>query len=207
MKVIKRDGSYQSISFDKVMSRLKSLTEMEPKLLLDYSVIAQKVISQIFDGIHTRELDELSANICTSYATKNPKYGELASRIIISNNHKNTPDTFSECVKTLYDNYDLKNKHIPLISDDIYRIVNENEELINNKIMNEWDYNFDYFAYKTLEKSYLLKKNKVTIERIQYLIMRVALGLHNDNFDKVNGHVIPAIITKILLNTKIFIVS
>ena len=185
MKVIKRDGSYQSISFDKVMSRLKSLTEMEPKLLLDYSVIAQKVISQIFDGIHTRELDELSANICTSYATKNPKYGELASRIIISNNHKNTPDTFSECVKTLYDNYDLKNKHIPLISDDIYRIVNENEELINNKIMNEWDYNFDYFAYKTLEKSYLLKKNKVTIERIQYLIMRVALGLHNDNFDKV----------------------
>ena len=185
MKVVKRNGEYQNISFDKILLRLKNLSNMEPKLNIDYSIIGQKVITQIFDGIHTRELDELSANISTSLSTTNPQYSKLASRIIISNNHKNTPNSFSECVNILYNNYDHKNKHIPLISNTIYKIVNNNYELINNKINNNWDYNFDYFAYKTLEKAYLLKKNYKTIERIQYLIMRVSLGLHDDDFEKV----------------------
>ena len=184
MKVIKRNGNTENISFDKIQNRLKLLSGQSPSLNIDYSIISQKVISQIYDGIYTKELDELAANICTSYSTKNPKYGILASRIIISNNQKNTPDKFSECVHILYNNYDHKNKHIPLISNEIYHLVNTNKDLIDNKINNKWDFNFDYFAYKTLEKSYLLKKNKKTIERIQYLIMRVALGLHNDDFEK-----------------------
>ena len=99
MKVIKRNGSNENISFDKILLRLTKLSEMEPIINIDYSIIAQKVISQIYDGIHTKELDELAANICTSYSTKNPEYSKLASRIIISNNQKNTPNTY--CINNI----------------------------------------------------------------------------------------------------------
>ena len=143
------------------------------------------MISQIYDEIQTKELDELAASICTSYSTINPNYSKLASRIIISNNQKNTPELYSDCVEYLYNNYDNKGKHIPLVSNELYYIVIKNKELFNKKINNKWDFNFDYFGYKTLEKSYLLRKNKIIIERIQYLLMRVSIGLHGEDIDRV----------------------
>jgi ribonucleotide reductase alpha subunit len=165
MEVIKRDGNKQEVSFDKVKYRIKNLCN---NLKVDPIIISQKVVSRIYDGVKTSELDELAAQICTSMATENYEYGILASRIIISNNHKNTSPSFSEKTILLKD----------LVSEEYYNFVMVNKEKINTIIDYNKDYNFDYFAYKTLEKAYLFKVNGKTVERIQDLFMRVSLGLH-----------------------------
>ena len=186
MKVKKRDGTLIDVSFDKVTNRLRILCNMTPKLvIIDPIEIAQKVCSQIYDGIPTSKLDELSAEICISNTTKDLEYSMLASRIMISNNHKLTPTIFSDAVELLYNNTDSLNNHVPLISTKIYEIIKTHKEVINNAIVHERDYDFDYFSYKTLEKAYLFKIQTKIVERIQYLFMRVSLGLHNNDIDKV----------------------
>jgi ribonucleotide reductase alpha subunit len=175
MNVIKRNGDIEEVSFDKVLNRIKMISN---GLKVDYIDIAQKVIGRIYDKVSTSELDELAAHLCSSMIVDNPDYGTLAARIIISNHQKNTSPSFSETVYILYNNKDINGIHNPLVSDLLYETVMKNKEKINNFIDYNRDYTFDYFGFKTLERSYLMKINKKVIERPQHMFMRVALGIH-----------------------------
>ena len=178
MRVKKRNGSTEDVSFDKVIKRIQTLCEMEPVLeYIEPIEIAQKVCLHIYDGVHTSELDELAAELCTQKSVSNMEYGTLASRIIISNNQKCTSPSFSETIGILYHN----DGGSPLISKEVYQFVMENKNKLNDSIQYSRDYNYDYFAFKTLEKSYLLRVNGKIVERIQHMFMRVSCGLHYDN--------------------------
>ena len=173
--VIKRNGSKEEVSFDKVIRRIKQLCiglseDINP------IIIAQKVCAQIYNNVSTYQLDELAAQICISMETIHLDYGILASRIIISNNHKCTSPSFSETIYMLYNN-----KKSPLIANDVYEIIMKNKDKLNAIINYERDYLFDYFGFKTLEKAYLLKIDDKVIERIQHLFMRVSIGIHKDD--------------------------
>ena len=184
--VIKRNGDREEVSFDKVIRRIRALcdglsSEINPMF------VGQKVVSQIYDGVKTTELDELAAQICISLETTHLDYGKLASRIIISNNHKNTSPSFSETIYILYHNKDSNGVHCPLIAEDVYQIIMANKSKLNDVLDYERDYLFDYFGFKTLEKAYLMKalvdndsKPRI-IERIQHLIMRVSIGIHKED--------------------------
>jgi len=182
MYVYKRNCSKEEVSFDKIKNRIKMLCY---DLSVDPIIISQKVISRIYDGVKTSDLDELSAQICASLATNNIEYGILASRIIISNSHKNTSPSFSEVIGILFNNVDIHGEKCPLISDNVYKITMKNKKKLNNVIKYNRDFEFDYFAYKTLEKSYLLRVDGNIVERIQHLFMRVSLGIHQSNIKKV----------------------
>jgi len=182
MRVLKRNEVYEDVSFDKVLRRLKKLSN---DLNINVSELAQKVCSRIYDGVKTCELDELAAYLCSSMSIDNPDYSILASRIIVSNHHKNTSPSFSETIKILYDNKDINGYQSPLISEELYEIVNKNKEKLNNYIDYQRDYLFDYFGFKTLERSYLIKVNKKIVERPQHMWMRVAIGIHGDDIKEV----------------------
>lgn len=182
MQVIKRDGHKEQVSFDKVTKRLKNLCG--GLKTIDPILVAQKVCAQIHNDVHTHQLDELSAEICSSMSSENPEFGILASRIIISNNHKNTSPSFSETMYILYNNKDIHGKHSPLIGEETYQVIIKNKEKLNNIIDYTRDYNFDYFAYKTLERSYLMRINKKVVERIQHMYMRVSVGIHSNDLTK-----------------------
>jgi ribonucleoside-diphosphate reductase alpha chain len=193
MKIKKRDGRLEQLSFDKVIYRLKKLCNDSSLGLLetiDPDVIAQRVVSSIYDGVTSCELDEEAARIAISM-TENPEYQKLASRITISNAHKSTNECFSEVMERLYNNTDKSGKHTPILADDIIEIIRRHKNKINFVIDYKRDYLFDYFGYKTLERSYLQKiLNKDTdkmevVERPQHLYMRVAIGIHKDNIDAV----------------------
>ena len=162
--------------------RLKNLSS---DLNINVSEIAQKVCVRIYDGVKTCELDELAAYLCSSMSIDNPDYSTLASRIIISNHQKNTSPSFSETVGILYDNKDINGEHSPLISEELYEIVNKNKEKLNNYIDYQRDFLFDYFGFKTLERAYLIKIDKKIIERPQHLWMRVSLGIHGNDIREV----------------------
>lgn len=172
--VIKRDGRSEEVSFDKVSNRIKTLSK---GLKVSYFVIAQKVCNRIYPNVKTSELDELAAKLCASMASDKLDYGTLASRIIISNNHKNTSPSFSEAMETLWKNTDTLGESSPLINESVYKMVQEHKVKLNSVIDCNNDYLFDYFAYKTLERAYLCKVKGKTVERIQYMFMRVSLGL------------------------------
>jgi ribonucleoside-diphosphate reductase alpha chain len=182
MRVIKRNGEMEDVSFDKVLNRLKNLSS---GLTIDVSEIAQKVCSRIYDGVKTYELDELAAHLCSSMSIEHPDYSLLASRIIISNHHKNTSPSFSETIQVLYNNVDNHNNRIPLVSEELYNIVSKNKEKLNTIIDYQRDYLFDYFGFKTLERAYLLRVNKKIIERPQHMWMRVAIGIHGNDIKDV----------------------
>jgi ribonucleoside-diphosphate reductase alpha chain len=182
MRVIKRNGEMEDVSFDKVLNRLKNLSS---GLTIDVSEIAQKVCSRIYDGVKTFELDELAAHLCSSMSIEHPDYSLLASRIIISNHHKNTSPSFSETIQVLYNNVDNHNNPIPLVSEELYNIVIKNKEKLNTYIDYQRDYLFDYFGFKTLERAYLLRVNKKIIERPQHMWMRVAIGIHGNDIKDV----------------------
>jgi ribonucleoside-diphosphate reductase alpha chain len=172
----------EDVSFDKVLNRLKNLSS---GLTIDVTEIAQKVCSRIYDGVKTYELDELAAYLCSSMSIEHPDYSLLASRIIISNHHKNTSPSFSETIQTLYNNLDNHNNPVPLVSEELYNIVNKNKEKLNTCIDYQRDYLFDYFGFKTLERAYLLRVNKRIIERPQHMWMRVAIGIHGNDIKDV----------------------
>lgn len=178
MKVIKRNGETEEVSFDKVLNRIKKISD---NLSVNVFDIAQKVCSRIYDNVRTSELDELAAHICSSMITDHPDYGSLAARIIVSNHHKNTSPSFSETINILYNNSDIHGERNPLVSDEVYEVVMKNKEKLNSYLKYERDYLFDYFGFKTLERAYLLKVNNVVVERPQQLFMRVALGIHGSD--------------------------
>jgi len=181
MEVIKRSGKKEIISFDKITKRIFSLCY---NLDVDHITISKKVIEEIHNNINTKDLDEHSARICASLITQHLDYGILADRIIISNNHKNTLNLFSDKINLLYNFKDINGKHSSLISKDLFNVVINNKDKINNEIDYQLDYNFDYFSFKTLEKSYLFKINDIVVERIQDMIMRVCLSLYLDDLPK-----------------------
>lgn len=173
--VIKRDGRREEVSFDKVSRRIKTMSK---GLKVSPFVIAQKVCNRIYPDVKTSELDELAAKLCASMASDKLDYGTLASRIIISNNHKNTSPSFSEAMEVLWNNTDTLGKRSPLINESVYGMVQKHKMKLNSVIDSNNDYLFDYFAYKTLERAYLCKVKGTTVERIQYMFMRVSLGLY-----------------------------
>lgn len=193
MKIKKRDGRLEQLSFDKIIYRLKKICNdkvLRPLKSIDPDIVAQKVVSSIYDGVTSCELDEEAARIAVSMID-NLQYQKLASRIIISNAHKNTHECFSEVMERLYNNTDKLGKHAPILADDIIEIIRKHKNTLNFAIDYNRDYLFDYFGYKTLERSYLQKiwnvKNErmEIVERPQHLYMRVAVGIHKDDIESV----------------------
>jgi ribonucleoside-diphosphate reductase alpha chain len=179
MRVVKRNGDKEPVSFDKVLRRIQSICPDLPGV--DAHNIAQKVCSRIFDGVKTTDLDELAAQMCSTLITEHPDYGVLGARIIISNHHKNTSPSFSETITALWNATDTHGKQNALISEELYKFVIANKEKLNNVIDYQRDYLFDYFGFKTLERSYLLKASGRIVERPQHMWMRVSLGIHGDD--------------------------
>ena len=181
MRVIKRSGSYEDVSFDKILNRIKALCsdeKFEKKLNIDETIVAQKVVQEIYDGVNTSQLDELSSQISMSLYSQHPDFKILAGRIAVSNLHKNTLNTFSEKIDLFY------NTEKPLIADYLYDMVQEHKERIDAEINYDNDYKYDFFGIKTLEKTRLYKMNKKTIERPQDMLMRVSLSIHRNDIDK-----------------------
>ncbi|WP_214071389.1 ribonucleoside-diphosphate reductase subunit alpha [Mucilaginibacter sp. dw_454] len=182
MFVVKRDGKQESVKFDKITARIEKLCYGLNPQLVDPVDVAKKVIEGLFDGVTTSELDNLAAETAASLTTKHPDYALLASRIAVSNLHKNTIKSFSETMGLLYYYIDPKNgKKAPLLADDVYEIIQKNAEELDSSIIYDRDFGFDYFGFKTLEKSYLLKLDGKIAERPQHLFMRVAVGIHKED--------------------------
>ena len=181
--VTKRNGKTENISFDKILKRLKALGKNE--LSVNYTSLVQKIIDRLYNGISTILIDELTAQQCASLATTHPDYGVLASRILISNHHKNTNQDIYKVCKKLYDFKDIHGVHHPIISKEQFNIIKNNKQAIQSMIDYDRDYFIDYFGFKTLERAYLLRINKVIVERPQQMWMRVAIGIHKDNMEKV----------------------
>jgi ribonucleoside-diphosphate reductase alpha chain len=184
MYVIKRDGKKESVKFDKITARIQKLCYgLDPQHVNSLSV-AQRVIEGVYDGVTTSELDNLAAEIAATMTVKHPDYALLASRIAISNLHKNTKKSFSETMKDLYTYIDPKtNKQAPLIADDVWAIIEKNAELLDSTIIYDRDFGYDFFGFKTLEKSYLLKLNGKVVERPQHMLMRVSVGIHKEDIE------------------------
>jgi len=176
MRVLKRDGAHEDISFDKIRKRIHNLCTGLTEV--DADAISQRVISRIYDGVKTSELDELAAQMCASLVTDHPNYGVLASRIIISNHHKNTSPSFSEAMGLLYNATDVRGERNPLISDELWEIILTHNVKLNTIVSYDRDYDIDYFGFKTLERSYLMKVGGKIVERPQHMWLRVALGIH-----------------------------
>jgi ribonucleoside-diphosphate reductase alpha chain len=182
MFVIKRDGKQESVKFDKITARIEKLCYGLNPSLVDPVDVAKKVIEGLFDGVTTSELDNLAAETAASLTTKHPDYALLASRIAVSNLHKNTIKSFSETMRNLYQYVDPKTgKNASLLADDVYDIINRNAEELDSSIIYDRDFGFDYFGFKTLEKSYLLKLDGKIAERPQHLFMRVSVGIHKED--------------------------
>ena len=186
MRVIKRSGDYEEVSFDKILNRIKSLSvgeEFSHKLTIDETLVAQKVVQEIYDGVKTTELDDLSSQIAMSMYSKNPDFKILAGRIAVSNLHKNTVEKFSDKIDLLY-HYQIGDTKKPLIADYLYELVSENKERIDNFIDYSKDYDYDFFGLKTLEKTYLYRIENEVIERPQDMLMRVSLSIHRNDLEK-----------------------
>ncbi|HTE23418.1 ribonucleoside-diphosphate reductase subunit alpha [Flavitalea sp.] len=186
MQVIKRNGKKESVKFDKITARIEKLCYGLDRRFVNSIDVAKKVIEGLFDGVTTTELDNLAAETAASLTVKHPDFAQLASRIAVSNLHKNTIKSFSKTMHLLYECVDKKaNKKAPLLSDDVWDIVQEHAELLDSTIIYDRDYGFDYFGFKTLEKSYLLKVDGKVVERPQHMYMRVAIGIHKTDIESV----------------------
>ncbi len=185
MFVIKRDGKKESVKFDKVTARIQKLSYgLSP--IVDIYEVAKKAIEGIYDNVPTTELDNLAAETAASLTTKHPDYAILASRIAVSNLHKNTVKSFSQTMRSLYEyKHPITGKKLQLIADDVMEIITENADLLDSTIIYDRDYGFDFFGFKTLEKSYLLKIDGRIVERPQHMYMRVAVGIHKKDVESV----------------------
>lgn len=182
MYVIKRDGRRESVKFDKVTARIEKLSYGLDATYVQPVEVAKKVVSGIYDGVTTAELDNLAAETAASMTTKHPDYAILAARVAISNLHKNTLKSFSATMKRLYTYIDSKTgENASLISREVYEVIRQNASLLDSTIIYDRDYSYDYFGYKTLEKSYLLKVEGKIVERPQHMLMRVAIGIHQED--------------------------
>ena len=185
MYVLKRDGRKEPIMFDKITARIKKLCYgFNP--LVDPVRVAMRVIEGLYDGVTTSELDNLAAEIAATMTTTHPDYASLAARISVSNLHKNTLKSFSETMKDLYEYVNpITGKKAPLLSDEVYKVIKKNAEELDSKIIYNRDFGYDYFGFKTLERSYLLKINGQIVERPQHMLMRVSVGIHLDDLEAV----------------------
>lgn len=183
MFVIKRNGRRESVKFDKVTARLQKLSySLSP--MVNIIDVAKKTIEGIYDGVPTTELDNLAAETAASLTITHPDYAILASRIAVSNLHKNTTKSFSQTMQAMYQYTDPKTgKHMPLLADDVMAIINEHAELLDSTIIYDRDFGFDFFGFKTLEKSYLLRIDGKIAERPQHMYMRVAVGIHKNDVE------------------------
>ena len=184
MFVLKRDGTRESVKFDKITARIQKLSYGLEPAHVDPILVAKKVIDGVYDGVTTSELDNLAAETAASLTVRHPDYAQLASRIAVSNLHKNTIKSFSKTIEALYNYIDPKNGlNASLIADDVYKIVMENAHTLDSSIIYDRDFGYDYFGFKTLERSYLLKMNNRVAERPQHMIMRVAVGIHKNDIE------------------------
>jgi ribonucleoside-diphosphate reductase alpha subunit len=198
MLVLKRDGRRETVKFDKITARIEKLCYgLDPKFVNPVEV-AMKVINGLYDGVSTQELDNLAAEIAATLTTKHPDFAKLAARIAVSNLHKVTSKSFSNTMKRLYTYVDPKNgQNAPLISRETYKVIKEHAAELDEAIIYDRDFSYDYFGFKTLERSYLMKIDGKVIERPQHLLMRVAVGIHG-------GDIPAAIETYNLLSEKWF---
>lgn len=177
--VSKRGGKSEPVAFDKILNRIKKIGK-ERGIKLNYAALAMKVIDQLYNGISTTKIDELSAEQCAFMATTHPDYAVLASAIIISNNHKSTKSSFSKVVKELASHRDFHGKTFSLVSQELVQYVKENADALDSMCDYTRDYLIDYFGFKTLEKSYLMRVSGKLVERPQHMWMRVSIGIHLD---------------------------
>ena len=182
MYVVKRDGRKETVKFDKITARIiKMCYGLDP--LVSPEAVAMKVIEGIYDGVSTTDLDNLAAEVAAAKTIDHPDYALLASRIAVSNLHKETKKTFSEVMSDMYHYIDPKTgQKASLLADDVYQIIQENKELLDSSIIYDRDFRYDYFGFKTLTRSYLMKLDGKIAERPQQMLMRVSLGIHKTDF-------------------------
>ena len=186
MLVIKRDGRKESVKFDKITARIDKLSYGLNTDFVKTIEIAKKVIDGLYDGVSTQELDELAAETAATLTTRHPDFATLAARIAVSNLHKTTSKSFSSTMKRLYTYVNPKTgENASLLSKEVYGVINKNAALLDSSIIYDRDFSYDYFGFKTLEKSYLLRLDGKVIERPQHMLMRVAIGIHMDDIDSV----------------------
>ena len=197
MYVVKRDGRQEPVMFDKITERVRKMC-YGLNTIVDPVKVAMRVIEGLYDGVTTSELDNLAAEIAATMTTAHPDYAKLAARIAVSNLHKNTKKSFSETMTDLYNYVNPRTgKKSPLLADDVYEIIMENADKLDSTIIYSRDFNYDYFGFKTLERSYLLKLNGKIVERPQQMLMRVSIGIHKEDIDE-------AIATYELMSKKYF---
>jgi ribonucleoside-diphosphate reductase alpha subunit len=183
MRVTKRNGKMENMSFDKILTRVKNIGN-EVGIKLNYSSLAIKVIDQLYDKIETSKIDELTAEQCASLSTQHYDYSTIASRICVSNHQKNTPSSMFQCTKKLFNHKDFNDKQTPIVSNLLMDFVKKYRNEIEETIDYNRDYLIDYFGFKTLERAYLFRVNGIIVERIQHMWMRVAIGIHGDIHDE-----------------------
>ncbi|PAM92565.1 ribonucleoside-diphosphate reductase subunit alpha [Flavobacterium sp. IR1] len=185
MYVVKRDGHKEPVMFDKITERIKKLCYGLNELV-DPVKVAMRVIEGLYDGVSTSELDNLAAETAASMTIAHPDYAQLAARVAISNLHSNTKKSFSETMKDMYNYVNPRNgQEAPLLSDEVFKVIQENAAFLDSHIIYTRDFNYDYFGFKTLERSYLLKINGKIVERPQHMLMRVSVGIHLDDLKSV----------------------
>ena len=186
MLVIKRNGRKESVKFDKITARIEKLSYGLNTEYVKTIEIAKKVIDRIYDGLSTQELDELAAETAATLTTKHPDFATLAARIAVSNLHKTTSKSFSSTMKRLYTYVNPKTEeNASLLSKEVYGVINKNAAILDSSIIYDRDFSYDYFGFKTLEKSYLLKIDSKVVARPQHMLMRVAVGIHMDDIASV----------------------
>lgn len=186
MYVIKRDGRKQEIKFDKITARIQKLCYGLDPVHVDPTLVAMRVIEGIYDGVTTSELDNLASEVAATLTTRHPDYALLAARIAISNLQKNTNKSFSKTIYDLYHYIDTKsNRKAPLVSEEVFQIVQKHADILDSAIIYDRDFGYDYFGFKTLERSYLLKMYGKMAERPQHMLMRVAVGIHKEDIPAV----------------------
>ena len=185
MQVVNRKGEREDVRFDAIHEKLRSLSYGLDPVWVDPGHVTKLTIEGLYDGVTTRELDQLAAETAASLASQHPDYSRLAARICVDDLHRSTKDTFTDVVTDLREYIDPESgKHAPLISEEVYGIIMENAEILNNHIDYSRDHNYDYFGFKTLERSYLLRLNGEIAERPQHMLLRVAVGIHHANITK-----------------------
>ena len=187
MRVIKRNGEHEVIAFDKILARIRNVGKQAGITAVNYTSLAMKVIDQLYDSIPTTKIDELTAEQCATIATQHPDYGTLAAYIIVSNHHKTTPPTFYDAMQQLSEFKDVRDQPSPLISEEFWTVVCSHRAELEAMIDMSRDFLIDYFGFKTLERSYLMRTNGITVERPQYMWMRVSVEIHGPCMDKVRA--------------------
>lgn len=183
MYVVKRDGRKEPVMFDKITSRIKKMCYGLNEHV-DPVKVAMRVIEGLYDGVTTSELDNLAAEVAATLTISHPDYAKLAARISVSNLHKNTKKSFSEVMTDLYEYVNPRTgKKAPMVSDEVYEVIQKNADELNSAIIYNRDFNYDYFGFKTLERSYLLKINGNVAERPQHMLMRVSIGIHLNDLE------------------------